>query len=327
MNRDVVPAYDRKRARESASGKPPHAVYADLTELMKLEFKAAGFSFLPRQPVQSILAGRHASRLRGRGLNFEEIRRYLPGDDIRNMDWRVTARLQKPHVRVYTEERDRPCLLIVDQRRGMFFGSKRCMKSVAAAEMAALAAWRVFHAGDRVGAILFNDEEIVEIAPHRSRRRVMEVLKGVVKMNHALGREDTPSANPGMITEAIRQASRLAKHDYLVCLIAGAGGADERTARAATRIAAHNDVICAHIHDPLEEHLPHASGLVMAEEGRQLEVDGRDASLRRGYESQFADRLEWFRTVTRQREAPLLPISTEYDVASQVRDLLKPVGR
>ena len=110
-------------------------------------------------------------------------------------------------------------------------------------------------------------------------------------------------------------------------LIAGAGGADEKTARAATRIAAHNDVICAHIHDPLEERLPQASGLVMAEEGRQLEVDGRDAGLRRGYESQFAERLEWFRTVTRQRESPLLPISTEWDVASQVRDLLKPVGR
>ena len=90
--------------------------------------------------MHSILAGRHASRLRGRGLNFEEIRRYLPGDDTRNMDWKVTARMRKPHVRVYTEERDRPCLLVVDQRQSMFFGTRRCMKSVAAAEVAALAA-------------------------------------------------------------------------------------------------------------------------------------------------------------------------------------------
>ena len=94
------------------------------------------FHFRPRQPVHSLLAGRHASRLRGRGLAFEELRPYLPGDDIRTMDWHVTARTGKPHVRVYTEEKDRPVLLVVDQRQNMFFGSKRAMKSVAAAEAA-----------------------------------------------------------------------------------------------------------------------------------------------------------------------------------------------
>ena len=108
-------------------------IYADLAELVRMQYKARGYSFLPRQPVHSVLAGRHASRLRGRGLNFEEIRRYLPGDDIRNMDWRVTARTRKPHVRVYTEERDHPILLLIDQRQNMFFGSRRAMKSVVAA--------------------------------------------------------------------------------------------------------------------------------------------------------------------------------------------------
>jgi DNA polymerase III delta prime subunit len=111
------------------------------SEFRRIQFTpiCRGFSFLLRQPVYSILAGRHASRLRGRGLNFEEIRRYLPGDDIRNMDWRVTARTRRPHVRVYTEERDRPLLLVIDQRQSMFFGSRRAMKSVVAAEAAALA--------------------------------------------------------------------------------------------------------------------------------------------------------------------------------------------
>ena len=79
---------------------PTTGAYADLDELIRLQYKAQGFSFLPRQPVHSILAGRHASRLRGRGLNFEEIRNYLPGDDIRNMDWKVTARMREPHERV-----------------------------------------------------------------------------------------------------------------------------------------------------------------------------------------------------------------------------------
>ena len=92
--------------------------------------------------MSSVLSGRYASRLRGRGLNFEEIRRYLPGDDVRTMDWKVTARTRSPHVRVYTEEKDRAVLLIVDQRINMFFGTRDKLKSVTAAELAALGAWR-----------------------------------------------------------------------------------------------------------------------------------------------------------------------------------------
>src|SRR5215468_919265 len=97
------------------SDTPAPGVYATLEDLVRLRHRATGFSFLPRQPVRSLLAGRLASRLRGRGLNFEEIRPYLPGDDVRQIDWKVTARTRKAHSRVYTEERERPLLVAVDQ--------------------------------------------------------------------------------------------------------------------------------------------------------------------------------------------------------------------
>src|SRR5918992_1045726 len=158
MNESILPSM-------RPSSPPPHpGVYADLAELVRLKFRTRGFSFLPLQLVHSTLTGRHASRLRGRGLNFEEIRRYLPGDDIRHMDWRVTARTRKPHVRVYSEERDRPVLLVIDQRQNMFFGSRRAMKS-------ALAAWRILQAGDRVGALVFDDVEVVEFPPSIANSR------------------------------------------------------------------------------------------------------------------------------------------------------------
>ena len=115
--------------------------------------------------MHSLLTGRHASRLRGRGLDFEEVRAYLPGDDVRTIDWRVTARTGVPHTRVYTEERDRPALLVVDQRLAMFFGTRLNLKSVTAAEAAALAAWRVFLSGDRVGAVVFDDPEFTGPPP------------------------------------------------------------------------------------------------------------------------------------------------------------------
>ena len=161
-------------------------VYASLHHLLALQHKATGFSFLPRQPLHSLLAGRHTSKVRGRGLNFEELRAYYPGDDIRTIDWKVTARTQKPHARVFTEERERPALLVVDQRMDMFFGSRLNMKSVTAAEAAALGAWRILDQGDRVGALVFNDTEIVEIRPHRSQQNVMRILNTVVELNHAL---------------------------------------------------------------------------------------------------------------------------------------------
>src|SRR5215467_15627938 len=104
-------------------------VYVSLDDLMRMRLKARGLSFLPRQSPHSVLAGRHASRMRGRGLDFEEIRDYLPGDDIRSFDWKATARAGKPLVRVFTEERDRPTCIVVDQRQSMFFGTRFAFKS------------------------------------------------------------------------------------------------------------------------------------------------------------------------------------------------------
>lgn len=297
-------------------------VYADLDALIRLQFQARGFSFLPRQPVHSLLAGRHASRLRGRGLNFEEIRRYLPGDDIRNMDWHITARTRKPHVRVYTEERDRPVLLVVDQRLSMFFGSQWAMKSVVAAEATALAAWRALHVGDRVAALVFDDGDVVEIAPHRSRRQVMRVLQAVVEKNHTL-RVDAPrQAGPAMLNRVLERAVRLAKHDYLVCLIGDAAGADQETIRLVTLLGTHNDVLLVFVYDPLEAQLPDAGRLVVAEGALQLEVNTSDRGLRQRYNAEFEQRLERIRELLRQREMPVLPLSTGQGVAEQVRELL-----
>jgi uncharacterized protein DUF4381/uncharacterized protein DUF58 len=248
-------------------------VHVALDDLVRLQYRARGFSFLPRQPVHSLLAGRRASRLRGRGLDFEEIRAYQPGDDIRTMDWHVTARTRKPHVRVYTEERDRPALLGVDQRRSMFFGSRRAMKSVVAAEAAALAAWRVLHAGDRVGALVFDDEEVTELAAHRSGAQVMRILETVTEKNRALRVDSQRRANPDMLDRVLDRAVRAAAHDWLVCLIGDLAGAGPATVELVTRPSAHNDVLMIFVHDPLEAALPDAGRLVMGEGDLQLEVD------------------------------------------------------
>jgi uncharacterized protein (DUF58 family) len=296
--------------------------YVTLDDLLHLRHRAKGFSFLPRQPVHSLLTGRHASRLRGRGLDFEELRHYFEGDDIRAMDWPATARIGTPHVRVFTEERDRSVLLLVDQRLSMFFGSRRAMKSVTAAEAAALAAWRVTSLGDRVGVIVFSEETIVEIRPQAREAAVMQVLDAIVRQNNFLNAADARPADASLFNKALQRAARLATHDWLVCLITDAFGADEETAKLVTKITAHNDVLTIFIHDPLEAELPDIGRAVVAEADRQIEVDTSVKDLRTRFAADFAARRDRIEAFSRQRTIPVLPVSTAQDVVDQFRDLL-----
>jgi uncharacterized protein (DUF58 family) len=311
----------RTRTGDDGGNRPARAHVA-IEDLVRLQHRSHGFSLLPHQPVHSILTGRHASRLRGRGLNFEELRHYWQGDDIRTMDWLATARLRSPHVRVYSEERDRPVLLIVDQRMSMFFGSRGAMKSVIAAEVAALAAWRVTGSGDRVGAIVFDDAEVVEIRPQSRRRGALRILGTVARLNQALSVETRAASQPGMLNEALRHAERLATHDWLVCLVTDAAGADAETVQLVTRLTAHNDVMTAFIYDPLEEDLPDLGRVAVEDGGRQIFVDTARTRLRRDFADAFSTRLEAVERFSRSRTIPVMRIRTDRDPAAQIRAIL-----
>ena len=297
-------------------------VHVERAQLMRLRHVAQDISFLPRQPLSSLLAGRHASRLRGRGLNFEEIRGYRPGDDTRNMDWKATARLRKPQVRVYTEERDRVALFVVDQRQSMFFGSRHQMKSVAAAQMAALGAWRALDQGDRPGAILFNDATTRYIRPQRSAGNVTRLLEELTQLNGLLGVDNPAPAEPGMLNQALERALRAASHDQLVVVISDFVGLDHETERLLKLISRHNDVIAVLVRDPLEIRLPHAGRLAFESDGLQLEVDTASSNLRARFTQRFQERLASGQVLLSRLEIPLLQVTTERDVIAQVREQL-----
>lgn len=284
-----------------------------------MKVAARGFSFLPRQPVNSLLAGRHASRLRGRGLAFEELRHYHEGDDVRTIDWKATARLGKPHVRVYSEERERPVLLVVDQRSPMFFGSRRAMKSVVAAELAALGAWRTLQAGDRVGGIVFNEQEIVQIRPHGSQARVLQLLQEVTRFNQALAESPAPVGDV-TLNQVMEIALRTAKHDHLVILISDLDGADGETQRLATLLAPHNDVLVAGVYDPLGSSLEGRPGMLASDRGGRLSVPS-GAEFATAFQGAFARRLEEWTSIFRSLRVAVLPISTASPVDEQVRAL------
>lgn len=295
--------------------------YANLDDLVRVRFKARDFSFKPRQPVTSILSGRYASRLRGRGLNFEELRRYLPGDDVRTIDWRVTARTRQPHVRVYTEEKDRSVLLLVDQRSNMFFGSRDRVKSVTAAELAALGAWRALDVGDRVGAVVFNDTEVTDIRPQRSQQTVMSILGTVVQMNQCLRVGSGLESNPGMLNEALRKAVRLAPHDVLVVIVSDFFGVDAETERLSANLAAHNDVLGLLVHDPLRLN-PQGHNISVSDGRLQMQMDLADKNVREKLAEDYRLEQERITRFLKKLSAPLLLVSNEGDVVRQVRKLL-----
>lgn len=300
-------------------------VYVDLRSLTLLQHRTRGLSFLPRQPIQSLLSGRHASRIRGRGLNFEEIRGYRAGDDVRTIDWKVTARTRSPHTRVFTEERDRPVLLVVDQRIGMFFGTQTYMKSVTAAHTAGLAAWRVLDQGDRVGAIVFNDDQSEFIKPRRSHDNVTRILKTIVQFNQALSSSSRAVSNSSMLGEVLQKASRLATHDYLVVVVSDFDGLDEFAVDSLRRVSQHNDLVGALIHDPSASQLPSSDTFVVSNGELEMEIaSGRTTKL---VQAATSARIQNVLSLQRRLHAPILPLSTADDVLPQLHRLLGTSGQ
>jgi uncharacterized protein (DUF58 family) len=296
-------------------------VYVDLRDLAALQYQTNGLSFRHRQAVHSVLAGRHGSRMRGRGLDFEEIRDYLPGDDVRTIDWRVTARTGTPHVRVFTEERDRPVLLVIDQRMTMYWGTKLNLKSVTAAETAALVAWSALAAGDRVGAIVFDDTAMAQVRPHRSRASVMQLLRAVADRNQALSADSPAETEPAMLDQALAAAERVVSHDYLVVVISDFDVDPDAAQRRLLRLSRNNDVLCMVVHDPSATNLPAVADLVISDGELQVELPGDRGTHRRMADfgaDRIAQILDWQTTI----DVPMLPLSSGEPTLVQLRHLL-----
>jgi uncharacterized protein (DUF58 family) len=296
--------------------------YTDLDSLVGLQFKARGFNLSHSQPVGSLLFGRRISHVRGRGLDFEEMRNYVFGDDVRSIDWRVTARMQKPFVRIYSEERDRPTMLVVDQRINMFFGSRVSMKSVIAAEVAALAAWRVLQQGDRIGAFIFNDEKIAEVRMHHSRANLLRILSRIAQQNREL-RADTPiKSRPDRLNAVIEAVACICKHDALIIISSDFDGADHNTRNLLLNLSRSNDVVCCLTYDPLAVKLPAAEQLIVSNGELQMELLLGQEKVRKNILEASDKRIRSILSWQHEIGVPVFPISTAEDTAVQVRHLL-----
>lgn len=296
-------------------------IHATLAHLRGLEPRARSLSFLPHQPARSVLNGRHGSRLRGRGLNFEELRGYLPGDDVRAIDWKVTARTGEPYIRVMTEERDRPALIVVDQRMSMFFGSRLNMKSVTAAEAAALAAFRILDQGDRVGGIVFGDTHLAEIRPQRSRVALNRVLTALADANTLL-HAAAPRVDPTPLTRVLRSVAGIARRDHLILVLSDFDGVDAETERLISGLARRNDLVLGLVTDPTAQEIPEGMNIVVSDGELQAQIDTGAAATRRSLQEMSQGRLAQVLDWQRRYGVPILPLSAGTETLPQMRRLM-----
>ncbi|MBL0371530.1 DUF58 domain-containing protein [Rhizobium sp. KVB221] len=306
-------------------GRPDAAegAYVSTQHLVSLEHSARDMSFVAKKPVQQLLAGRLASRIRGRGLTFEEVREYMPGDDIRSIDWRVTARTGKAAVRVYDEEKERPALILVDQRANMFFGSKLLMKSVSAAEAAALCAWRILGSGDRVGGVVFNDTGMEEVRPHRSRAAVIGLCDRIAGMNQALNVNLPEERGLGQLDRALTLVANLAHHDHLIVVISDFDGHGPATRDLMLRLAVANDVVSILVYDPFLLNLPTSGQMVISGGRSQAELSFRDSGMQTSIRDFARNRGRELMAWQRELGMPMLPLTAAEDTAPQLRRLLQ----
>lgn len=266
----------------------PAEVVATLDDLTRLEGLVTAGRILPSFPVYSVLAGRHHSKLRGRGLDFEEVRPYVPGDDIRNIDWRVTARTGVTHSKLFNEEKERPVFTVLDQSSWMFFGSRRFVKSVSAAHAAAISVHHTLKRGDRAGGIIFGEEGFDIFPPRRNKELVRYYLQAVVKWNGLLPQRKTIQSNTSVLKAMLKETAAVITHDHVITVISDFSMIDEETVRLLKGMSNHNDVVLVHIYDELEETLPEGR-LVLTDGRQQITWDNRQHNRGDEYRQSFRE--------------------------------------
>ena len=260
-------------------------VYCTLHDLLLQQMAARQLPLFRRGRARARLAGQHTAWHKGRGIEFEEVRGYQPGDDIRTIDWRVTARSGRAHTKVFREEREKPVFLLVDQSPTMFFGSRTRFKSVAAAEIAALLAWATLNHGDRVGGIVFNQDQVREIRPRRDRSNVLQLLHEIHSCNTKLTAAPVDHEQAPPLIQALRQTRRLATPGSSIFVVSDLANYDSRIERQLAQLSRHSEVVVLKTNDPLELSLPPAGIYPVTDGQQQSRLDSRDHQRRARFEN------------------------------------------
>ncbi|WP_462402864.1 DUF58 domain-containing protein [Pseudomonas sp. Marseille-QA0332] len=299
---------------------PEPGIRIGLTELIEMRHRVREVQLFSRPGQRSPLVGLHHSRLRGRGVDFDQVRVYQAGDDVRNIDWRVTARTQEPHTKLFHEERERPIFILVEQSQRLFFSSGVSFKSVLAAEAAALFGWAALDHNDRIGGLVFGDNQHYEVKPRRSKQSLLQLLDRLARANQSLHAE--AQLQPDSLGLALRRAREVLRPGSLAIVICDERALGPSVEQQLSLLSRHCDLLLMPVSDPLDHALPAAGLLRFGQRGAQLELDTLDASLRQRYRQQAEARVERWETLAQKLRVVLMPLSTQSEMIEQLREYL-----
>lgn len=283
-------------------------VSVTLQELLHLSEQAKKLS-LSHLASKNILQGQHSSRLMGRGMEFAECRRYQEGDDIRSIDWRVTARTGKVHTKLFTEEKERQVFLCIDMRSSMFFATKGVFKSVQAALLATHIAWSASKAGHRIGGLLFDDEKQNEFRPAPGKKGVLPILQCLAEHSEIKSRPNTPPT----LEHVVESIKRLATPGSMIFILSDFKGFSPSSRDLLIQSAAHCDLSLFFIYDPLEAALPLNGHYPICDRKGETLLNTFEKKKCAEYQKRFNDRREQISSLSQQRNIHFFDCSTETD--------------
>lgn len=296
-------------------------IYCQLPDLLSLQHKTRHLSLKPNYRPAGMLAGQHASKIRGSGLNFEELRQYQQGDNVRLIDARASARLGKPYVRVYSEETDRPVYLVVDQRPTMFFGSVAKTKSVVAAELAASLAWMILANGDRFGGLVVGTEQVEHTVAKRSQQQVLHFLANLVAVNQSLTVEPNQAAtSSSLLTPLLPWLSGL-NNQSVVIFITDIDGLDNNDINQLEWLHQQTNVVLFIVADALEQNLSQAQGLTISQGQQQVNL-AIDEQSQASFQKQFQAKFKQIQRALGQSVLPIGLLDCEQEIVTQLNLLL-----
>jgi uncharacterized protein (DUF58 family) len=260
--------------------------------------------------VNDSLAGEYHSVFKGRGMNFDEVREYSPGDEVRTIDWNVTARAGRPFIKKFVEERELTLMLMVDVSASGDFGSGAQSKREMAAELASVLAFSAVRNNDKVGLILFSDQIELFVPPRKGRRHVLRLVREILGF--------TPLHRGTDVIQALDFVNHVLSRRAIIFLLSDFQSADDPEAaiaslrRAARQTSGRHDLVAMRIHDPREEELPDFGLLAVedSETGEVLEVDTGDASVRKRFSESAHENAERLRRAFNGEAVDSLDLST-----------------
>ena len=306
-------------ADRSESNRQSNAVSVTLAQLVALR----GSINLVRRPsgqrVSAPTSGGSASRALGRGLDFAEVREYHAGDDVRLIDWNVTARSGRPHTKIFNEERERPFFLVIDLRASMFFATRVMYKSVWAARLAATLAWAASARRDRVGGVVLSDSAVVEIKPTAGSKGVTRLLHAIVNAHD----QTTEAAERYALATALERLERNAHTGSAICLISDFKGFDAHGKSSWQRLLRRNHLAAVQIFDPLEARLPPPAEYAISDGDQRQTFDASTPQVRQAYEQAFAERCEVLNSVFGTHANTFHSIEVTQPPAAAARQVLR----